>query len=323
MKTIVLVGSGELGSRHLQALALAEFPATVHVVDPSQAALDLATLRCEQMTPAHADFAVHYHTSVAELSGDVDLAIIATTSNVRLRVLEQLAQSVTLHNVVLEKFLFSEVSEYERARELIAEMPGQAWVNCPRRMYPVYQSLKRELPLERPVAYSVVGPDWGLACNSVHYLDHLAYLTGETLVSTSIDAKTATAIDSKRSGYQEFLGEVRGEFSGGSTISLRAGASDTKSLMTIQNPNFTLSVDEIGRSYTLVNSQTGATETQEFAVPYQSQLSHVFANDIFERGTCDLPTFAESEALHLALLKSFSQLHQELGGSKSTPLKIT
>jgi predicted dehydrogenase len=323
MKKIVLVGSGELGSRHLQALALADVPVTVHVVDPSDAALDLAKLRCEQVTPALEAFEVHYHTSIAELGGDVDVAIIATTSNVRLRVLEQLENTVALHNVVLEKFLFSHESEFERAAELIAAMPGGAWVNCPRRMYPVYQALKSELPLSKPVAYRVVGPDWGLACNSVHYLDHLAYLTGETLVSTSIDSKTATAIDSKRSGYQEFLGEVRGEFSGGSTISLSAGSSETKSLMTIQNSDFELSVDEIGRKYTLANRQTGTTETQEFAIPFQSQLSHVFAKEIMESGTCDLPTFEESQTFHLSLLQSFARLHDELGGATRGPLRIT
>ena len=43
MKTIAIIGAGQLGSRHLQALVAVDFPLTVQVVDPSNEALKIAT----------------------------------------------------------------------------------------------------------------------------------------------------------------------------------------------------------------------------------------------------------------------------------------
>lgn len=323
MKTVVLVGCGELGSRHLQALACIEFPLVVHVLDPSEEALAIAKQRCEQVTPANCEFRVRYHTEASALSGIVDVAIIATTSSVRLSVLEELSRVSELRNVILEKFLFSDEGEYERARVIIEELPGSAWVNCPRRMYPVYQELKRQLPTGSPLHYSLSGPNWGLACNSIHFIDHLAFLTGETLEKCWVEASTARAIESKRSGYQEFLGEVRGEFSAGSTLSLVAGNDDAQLLLSIKGDGVELSIDEVGRTYSFINRDTGITETKSFTVPYQSQLSHLVVADIVTKGACDLPSYSESSAAHILLLRTLLKLHSELGGDRNVPLRIT
>ena len=42
---IAVIGSGQIGSRHLQAMALSEIPLAVEVSDPSQNSLDTAKNR--------------------------------------------------------------------------------------------------------------------------------------------------------------------------------------------------------------------------------------------------------------------------------------
>ena len=50
MKTVLVIGAGQLGSRHLQALKLVQNDLSISVVDPFQASLDVAKERFEGFT---------------------------------------------------------------------------------------------------------------------------------------------------------------------------------------------------------------------------------------------------------------------------------
>jgi predicted dehydrogenase len=49
MKSIVIIGAGQLGSRHLQALRLIDEPIRIQVVDPSHESLKVAEERFNQV----------------------------------------------------------------------------------------------------------------------------------------------------------------------------------------------------------------------------------------------------------------------------------
>jgi len=78
----------------------------------------------------------------------------------------------------------------------------KAWVNYSCRSYPIYPEIKAELGREI-MNISYAGNNWGVACNSIHFIDLFDYLSGEfdfTFDATKIDN---VVYPSKRAGFSE------------------------------------------------------------------------------------------------------------------------
>ena len=105
-KNIVIIGAGNLGSRHLQALALTEIPLNVYVVDSFQKSLDIAKQRWEEMPFNSLVQSVTFYKDIQELNNNFEVAIIATSSKPRRMVLENLLIKNKVRYAILEKVLF-------------------------------------------------------------------------------------------------------------------------------------------------------------------------------------------------------------------------
>jgi threonine dehydrogenase-like Zn-dependent dehydrogenase len=110
MHRILIIGAGQLGSRHLQALSSVANPLTIDVIDPNGDSLAIAKERFEAMPNNHSH-SIQYHT---EIPGHltVDIAIIASGAKVRRKIIEQLLASNSVKYFILEKILFSSREDY-------------------------------------------------------------------------------------------------------------------------------------------------------------------------------------------------------------------
>ncbi|HRE20329.1 MAG TPA: hypothetical protein PKW21_04770, partial [Rhabdaerophilum sp.] len=70
---IALVGAGNIGSRHLQGLALSRLDADIHIVEPNEAAASLATERLAQVK-AGANLRFSFHRALNDLPPVLDVA---------------------------------------------------------------------------------------------------------------------------------------------------------------------------------------------------------------------------------------------------------
>ena len=100
MTNIVLIGVGKLGSRHLQALSQIQIGDTnLFVVDPSISALNLGKERFNEMPSNKNITSVNYFTDLDNLSiNEIDLAIVATTSEHRKLVIKALSKTYKINN---------------------------------------------------------------------------------------------------------------------------------------------------------------------------------------------------------------------------------
>jgi len=114
MKNVVIVGAGQLGSRHLQALAAVDIPMQIYVIDPSEDSLSVAVERFNAVNTKRQSSLTTYST-YESLPEHLDLAIISTSANVRLHVIQTLIEKCTITNGFLEKVLFQNLNEYKRA----------------------------------------------------------------------------------------------------------------------------------------------------------------------------------------------------------------
>jgi predicted dehydrogenase len=324
MKNIVVIGAGQLGSRHLQALSKVNFQAKIEVIDPLAASLEVARTRFNEM-PSNSNIAgVSVLSSLSELSSQVDLAIIATNADIRADVIRTLLQQCEVKNLVLEKVLFQKPEEYKEIQELLGQKGIKVWVNHPRRMFPYYAKLKALLAGSKQVSYQAQGGDWGLACNGLHFIDHLSFLTGCDDLKINIEGLNPSVISSKRKGCFEVSGVLVGTV-GKHSFELFCHETASPVVITICSDNLNVIIDEGNGWVRIATKESGWQWVEEKTkiIYFQSELSNKIAEDIIESGECDLPTFAEAIKLHIPFINAILEHINRYGVEKYTACPIT
>lgn len=309
---ILIVGCGQLGSRHLQSLALVERNLEIHIVDPFQESLDKAQV----LFKASESFTQNLvaHSSLSQIKNSkFDITINASTSQGRLDILRSMKQLEILSDfIVLEKVLFQNLTAYDEAQRYMNE--SKTWVNCPRRMYPFYQDLK--LTVSGPVHAKFQAANWGLCCNSVHYIDLLQYLTNEKPIRVNTNLKNKV-YPTKREGYIEFYGTISVEFNSGSQLELICTEEPCEWQLEIKNDKINYISQEVQGISTLNQKSI------PIRAPYQSELTAIFVEQFLSSGSCDLPTYSESKLAHTTLIDSLLSHYQKITKTTTNTLPIT
>ena len=321
MLQIAIIGAGKLGSRHLQGLASIRHLSQIHLVDPSAESLASAKARLNELAGNQNIDSVREHSEVPTIPKSLDLVVLATTSDVRLAVIRELLQHADVRFLLLEKVLFPRLAEYNKAAELFRLANVRAWVNCSRRLFDVYIDAREEFLEDKLIHMDVTGGNWGLGCNSVHFLDLMAYMTGEIPDRFNISGLMPGVFPAKRSGFVEFSGTISATTSA-ATINLTAHeSSSARQLVTLRGECLSYVVDEVaGRYWKMVRG--GTWIAGEFHTPLQSQMTGNVANMLFSDGDCGLPQFEESSRVHQPFLAALIR-HLNSGqphGSTTCPI---
>src|SRR2546423_8705915 len=104
MRSVVIVGAGQLGSRHLQALKAVETPLDIHVIEPRDEAAKVARERYD----AVAGGSRHRIVVAKDPKGlpPMDIAIVATNSDRRAEAVRTLLAPHRGPMMGLEQLLF-------------------------------------------------------------------------------------------------------------------------------------------------------------------------------------------------------------------------
>lgn len=304
---IVMIGAGQLGSRHLQSLASLNLPANIFVYDVSLESLSISKERfycqgvCENIK------SIEFTDSFEKIPEIIDFLLISTNSKNRSELIKRIVLKSNVQYMLLEKVLFQTVEEYYEIKELINSHNIKTWVNCPFRIYDVYQKLKSILCTEDSIYCTVDGGNWGMACNSIHYIDLFSFLIDSESYKVNIKGIDDQVIESKREGYKEFTGVLECEFSNSSKLTIisrrRGGRPIT---MVINDCEKTIVVEESELKLTVLSKQPELNKVRDaFVIPYQSQLTRFVVEDILSKGDCSLSTYNGSMNLHLPLIEGF------------------
>ena len=317
MINIAIIGAGQLGSRHLQALANSENLLSIQVIDPSIDSLKTAEIRFNEIATNFTG-KISYSTDIATLERNIEIAIVATNSKVRRIVIERLISQSKVKNLILEKFLFTKEEDYYAIERLLNENRINAWVNCARRIIPFYKDLQKEL--SGNIHFTAVGNAWGLGCNSIHLLDLFAFFTQTTDITLSNDLIDKSILESKRAGYIEFTGTITGYTDKHSFLITSFPSSSSSPLqIRIDTPNARYSIEEGVTAKVRVSKMENGWKWEEwtFQMPFQSQMTNRVIEKLLDEGTCDLPSYKESSKLHVLLLKGFIGVLQKMNNDNS------
>ena len=297
--TVLVVGAGQLGSRYLQGLVNAKSQLKITVVDPSVSSLATAKARWREAGGERCHHQISWTHDLSADLGMIDLALVVTSAKGRAALVEKITAGMDVDYWVVEKVLAQSAEEIERIMRATSRSRA-VWVNTPRRMMGWHQCLKNAVEDKGPIAASYSGDLWGLACNSIHFIDLIAWWMDEKLESVNVSDLDSDWFESKRDGYFEVTGKLVAHFSGGSTLAL--ASRDQPEIQPLQidlADGTTWKIDEVNG---VARSTNG--DKIDGSIEFQSQLSGFLVDDILLRGQCDLPTLEESASMHAIFLKA-------------------
>lgn len=299
MKKIIIVGAGQIGSRHLQALKAVKTPLDITVFDISQGSLKTAEERYSTMNTSGGKHFLKYTSTLPQNSELIDIAIIATSSGPRTEMTKKILDRNKMRFLVLEKILFQKKKDYDEIDELINKKRVKTWVNCPMRMMPFYSSLKNEFNKSK-ITYILHGNQSGMATDIIHHIDYISFLTGSTNLKIDPSLLDKKIKPSKRASYLEITGTLIINFDNGSQIIARCDSEENSpKLVSMFSKNIRYIVNEPEAKALVSRSPDWKWHEFKTVIPYQSQLTTVLIEELLLKGSCKLPTFKESKKLHL------------------------
>jgi hypothetical protein len=303
MIKIAIVGAGQLGSRHLQALSKLKFDCEIFIVDPSDEALTSAQSRFQETYTKDYNIKLHKLKTAAELPKDIFISVVATNADCRREILDYLFHNTECEYYLIEKVLFQRIEDYHHIKTLFSNSDKKAWVNCPRRMWKFYKNLKVEMGNDQLLHLSVVGSNWGFASNSIHFFDLGSFLTGINSYQVNSLFLSSEAIETKRKGFYDFFGNLSGSYENGTSISITSLKGEQ--IPFILNLHFTNTVYVI-RDWEGIYYKSEFKkefEKNKFEVEFQSSLTNLLVDEIIKSNSCSLTPLNDSIDLHLAFIK--------------------
>ena len=306
--TLLLVGAGELGSRHLQGLASVAAQ-KVLVVEPLSAARERAIARFAEVATGSSP-ALEFVDDIDGLDQRAAVGIIATSSMLRREVVERLVgRGVMPHQLVLEKFLFPAVADYAAVAALVK---NDTVVNTPRRRWALYRALRGRL--STPFTLRVRGTGWGLCCNAVHFADIFAFLVGSApTFDFALEPGVASA---KRLGYVEIYGSIVGRAQD-CTLELDCNLGESVAI------EIEVVVDGVGHRIDERSGSCSGLGIVTSAPPFQSADTGALVTSMLAGLETALPTLAASTAIHLPLLAGFLNHYQRFVDAEALLCPVT
>ena len=114
-KKVVLVGCGNIGSRHLQALVKLPFPLDITIIDPNKNSQSLAKSRLAEVDFNKSEFEFLWSESISNLETN-DLVILATPSQKRVDLIKELLEAGN------KKFLLEKMC-WPALRQVLVKLP--------------------------------------------------------------------------------------------------------------------------------------------------------------------------------------------------------
>jgi len=274
---ICIVGVGNIGMRYVQGISKTFPDAQLVLIDCDARLKELAQLDLGN---------VLLLPSLDDIDVPIDLFVVSTSCESRLSIYKRCLE-LNPKYIILEKYLFKSRQEYEECLSL-TRVPTfvNQWMYGSKTFDCLFENDAQSVELR--------GSGWGLACNSVHWMDVFKRHMNITHLQVGSDTVISEVFASKRTGYEEIFGELVFE---------DRDSDKTFKLVDMPDPSLVnmqkITVD--GKVYTFDFSKIIEGETVLSHFPYFSELIGGIVGEILAHGSCHLPLLEESISQHLLI----------------------
>ena len=297
MNNVAIIGVGALGKRHLQSMMELQKTHNIYAVE----------VNAESVKALKTEFPqVIFLSTVKELPKEIEAVVIATNSNTRRFIFEELVSNSRVSYIIFEKVLFQKEDDYFFVQNKLQDLGIRAWVNCARREWESYKEFRKEIEESKEFHLYAVGGKWGIGSSGIHMLDLIEYLSGHEIESIQVDKLDHGIEESKRKGFYEFYGTITGRSGKCKNYNITCiNESVLPFRIEITTESKRYMIDEV-HNFILESSSDSQWEWEknEFKQVYQSQMTGRVIKSIIETGKCNLSDFDSSMKLHLKLIKA-------------------
>jgi len=303
-KNIILVGCGNIGSRHLQALVKLPLIVNIHIVEKKKKSKNIAISRLNELKFNKKNHQIFWYNSIEQISKIADLVIISTLSEGRVDLIQNLLKKKN-KRFLIEKPVCQSKQEYTNLLKQMKLFNATGWVNTNRRYFESYRKIKHELRNSKFFNINVLCKSVGLGTNAIHFLDLFSWFTNDYKIKLNGDFLIPKLFNNKRGKqFQEFYGTVVGSVENNSSLILTFLPSNIESIfIVISTDTSNYIIDELNQKIFKI----GITNKKfKFVNQYASNLTTSIVNDILIKNTSFLPKLAESYEAHIELFRIFN-----------------
>ena len=298
MVNVCLIGCGGVGKRHLEAMLKVKNDINIEVVEPN----------IENTPTTLVGQNINYFSKIEDVSNNIDICLIATTANIRKKVILELVSKKNVKFMILEKVVFQNEKDFDEILKLFEEKNIKSWVNCHLRAQTIYKELKTQsiISYDTTMTYEY-SDDFTLSSSAIHILDLFSYLCDDYDLEIQ-DIVTDTELKSSRhSGCVDFNGYMKVKSTNGYELVVKKRDAHFGEHLTIYHNDLTVRSSEGDDP----DNRIGFVQDKKIPYVWQSSLTNSYIDDIIEKSDCDLSTLENSAKLHKIMLKSFRNLLKE------------
>jgi len=306
MTKIILMGCGNVGSRHLQALAKLSYDIDVDIVEPNKESQKIAKSRLNEISYDESNHNFFWHENINDLQNESDLVIDATLSIGRVdRLIQLLKQGHS--RFLIEKMVCQSVDEYKLLLDSMKDFNAKGWVNTNPRCFKSYQKIKKHLNNSETLHFSVLASETaGLGTNAIHYIDLFSWLSNDYKIKLNGDFLMNKLLPNKRGeSLKEFAGSIIGSVDSGSFLAISfLPTYNGPVVVNISGSTNHFIIDETNEKIVALNKKVD--DEWEFKFEHVSDLTTTIIKDILDKGKCMLPTLEDSFYAHAELFRVFN-----------------
>ena len=301
---ILILGCGNLGQRYVEGLLKSKLDFKIFIVETNKNILN--KFRDNPKLECHFDF-----KKIKERN--FDLLINSTTAENRFSLINNYNLSFNIKNFLIEKVVennYVNLLSFERLKI------KNCWVNTFLRTLEIFKRVKTKIS-DNSFTFRVSGGNWGLLCNSIHYIDLVSWLAEKYPKEIKTNWISDQFIPSKRTGFIEIYGFFEINFS--NKIKLEIICKNNDEDLKIKLVSNSLNFD-----YNLI---TGEYKTKNIIethlIPFQSNMTKDLVENILLNGKCYLTPLKESIVYHKFFLKHVIGEWNILNNSQDDYIPIT
>ncbi|MDC3163441.1 Gfo/Idh/MocA family oxidoreductase [Pelagibacteraceae bacterium] len=321
---ILIIGVGQIGSRHLEAISKIKKKKNIYLIEPNQDSINTALELYKAVKKNNLDN-IETFNQLSELKKNIniDFCIIATAADVRYLNFERLLEVVSIKHIIFEKVLFQSLNHYEIVKQKLFDNNIKGWVNCVRRYYQLYKDLKEFIKPNMPIEMNIFGDtDNGMACNIIHYIDLMNFLSQSFISTINTSGIDKEILPAKREGFIEFSGKTVCNFSDGSRLSFSSLRNKSlENIVTIKQNGLEFIYNEANGITKISNN--GSFHESVNLMPYQSELTNLVIEDLFQSNTCKLVDYNTSVRLHVPIIRGLLKFYNSTLKKNVLKLPIT
>ncbi len=293
---LAIIGCGEIGQRHLQSVLNLDYKMKIFLIDKSAICLE----KCKKISQNKKNLnSFYFIESVNEIKNDLDFVIVATNSDHRFSVLKELYRYKTPKFIILEKFLFNKLSNFEEAEKLFQLHSTKVWVN--QWMSTDFPDLSEIFGETEGVNISVTGKNWNLCSNCVHWIEWFHYINSRKKIILFNSSLDNLIIENKRKGFFETFGSLEFHSINNNKLFLQCKYeknSERETLLSLSNKLSRAEFQFTTNSLKGFISKSNQKKNINLNIRYLSERTSIYIKNILEKNECSLPTYNQSMFQH-------------------------